>query len=466
MRDGTLRGATHGLYRNTCRIRRVGHLLLVLTIFTGLLVGPGFATVGNEAISPASGQEVSPASSHDIPSTPASYHGTVNISGDVPNNGMVVEAVIDGAVRGTATVGPNGSFGGAPSPRPGQYLTVKGDDGDVGKSVSFYLNGPNVPRTAAPETVTWEDGDVQAIDLSAPIEPALPVLGNLSVAGQGPDGTIVQGDQANVTVDITNQGDIGSAFNLTLNISGQTDVTTSTGTLNGSERATLTFQNVTGALAPGVYAVNMSSGDETISGSLTVQIPGDPTPDLSDLNIAGQGDNAVVPKTKPNTISVNVTNIGPVGGALNTTLVISNQLTGATALIRTESTGSVTPGKTRTVTFTNVTDGLVTGFYNVAVARGTNTSNVELVGTNVVSVDVTGDGNPATDATGESLMSDVDGDSDFDIFDVQAFFVHHDDPIVQNNPNIFEFDGTPPVDIIDVQALFERLVEQSSFGSV
>ncbi|ERH10557.1 MAG: hypothetical protein J07HX64_02332 [halophilic archaeon J07HX64] len=74
-------------------------------------------------------------------------------------------------------------------------------------------------------------------------------------------------------------------------------------------------------------------------------------------------------------------------------------------------------------------------------------------------IDATGDGEFATDTTGNGLLNDVNGDGEFTIFDVQAFFLNFETPAVQNNPEAFNFDGdeNDQVTIFDVQELFLRL---------
>lgn len=76
----------------------------------------------------------------------------------------------------------------------------------------------------------------------------------------------------------------------------------------------------------------------------------------------------------------------------------------------------------------------------------------------LVGLDVTGDGLPATSTFGnETLLNDIDGDGEFDIFDVQALYTHLHDQIVQNNPLHFGFDSQDTVTIFDVQELFSSL---------
>lgn len=61
------------------------------------------------------------------------------------------------------------------------------------------------------------------------------------------------------------------------------------------------------------------------------------------------------------------------------------------------------------------------------------------------------------DTVGDGRLNDADGDGEFDVFDVQAFFNGYESGVVQNNTGLFNFDGEPGVDVFDVQALFDRL---------
>ncbi len=76
-----------------------------------------------------------------------------------------------------------------------------------------------------------------------------------------------------------------------------------------------------------------------------------------------------------------------------------------------------------------------------------------------VGIDVNGNGKPATDTDGDSKFEDVDCDGAFTIFDVQAFFVHFDSSVVQDNPGPFSFNDNSieAVTIFDVQSLFADL---------
>jgi PKD repeat protein len=67
--------------------------------------------------------------------------------------------------------------------------------------------------------------------------------------------------------------------------------------------------------------------------------------------------------------------------------------------------------------------------------------------------------NPPKDPNDDGLYEDVRGDGTVDIFDVQALFRNLDNPDVQNNSELFNFQGGNPdkVTIFDVQSLFRRI---------
>jgi len=93
----------------------------------------------------------------DTPATPASYYGEVLVDGDPASEGTEIAAVVDGDVQDTIVVETEGEYGG-----PDLFdekLTV--DDAEDGDTVEFEIDG-----VTAEETVEWEEGDVQQVDLT------------------------------------------------------------------------------------------------------------------------------------------------------------------------------------------------------------------------------------------------------------------------------------------------------------
>jgi PKD repeat protein len=70
---------------------------------------------------------------------------------------------------------------------------------------------------------------------------------------------------------------------------------------------------------------------------------------------------------------------------------------------------------------------------------------------------IDGFANAPTDPDGDGLYEDVNGDSEFNIVDVQALFANLDDETVENNPDKFDFNQDGDVDVVDVQKLFNEV---------
>ena len=93
----------------------------------------------------------------DAPSVPASYYGDVTVNGDDAEAGTEITAIVNGESHGSIETAAEGSYGG-----PGaldEKLVVEG--AESGDTVSFEVRG-----VEAEETVEWESGDVQEVDLT------------------------------------------------------------------------------------------------------------------------------------------------------------------------------------------------------------------------------------------------------------------------------------------------------------
>ncbi|AHG01789.1 hypothetical protein HALLA_00430 (plasmid) [Halostagnicola larsenii XH-48] len=116
------------------------------------------------AVGPVAAQDDGP------PPLPAAYYGDLEINGEPADAGVVVEAEVDGEVRGSSTVGENATYGGPDAEDP--KLEVDGTDGDAGENVTFYVESEDFDRTAIDDydNITWEPETVKRIDLSAAVE--------------------------------------------------------------------------------------------------------------------------------------------------------------------------------------------------------------------------------------------------------------------------------------------------------
>ena len=111
--------------------------------------------------------------------------------------------------------------------------------------------------------------------------------------------------------------------------------------------------------------------------------------------------------------------------------------------------------KTYTV---EVTDGTLN------VEFGVTNDNAKISAVKVEQID-TGDDEPALDPIGnfdeapkdpdgDGVYEDVNGDGDVNVGDAQAIFSNTADPVIQNNPDAFDFNGDGSVNVGDAQALF------------
>lgn len=68
--------------------------------------------------------------------------------------------------------------------------------------------------------------------------------------------------------------------------------------------------------------------------------------------------------------------------------------------------------------------------------------------------------NPPADSDGDGLYEDIRGDGSVDMLDVQALFTNLDNPAVQANADLFNFQGDDPdeVGVLDVQALYDTFL--------
>ena len=352
---------------------------------------------------------------------------------------VAIDIIPEGGGRGTQTTISTDVLA------PGETETVVFETVTGRLDVGAYT----VELTAGGELVS---GDL-AVEKSQESESQ---LSNLDIDGQGSAATVVEGEAADVGVEVESVGDAAGAFDVALEIStvdgdpaGGSEQTT--GTLAPGEAKTLVFEDVTGDLSPGGYTIDIVTDTDSVFGAMTVVDDGNDTSLLSDLNIAGQGTVATLLTGEDAAVTVDVTNVLESSDAFEITL----QAGGGTGT--TQTTDVLEPGGSETLTFTGVAGDLGTGQYDVVVTSG----ETQLTGslTVTVGVDVTGDGNVASDTTGDGLLNDIDGDGEFAIFDVQALFNYFEDDIVTNSPELFNFDGaTPPkMSIFDVQALFNQL---------
>jgi len=139
-------------------------------------------------------------------------------------------------------------------------------DGDT--TVTFEDIGvPEEPGTYEHGVSTDDDNETAEITVTDPPQVA---LSNLSIAGQGESATVLEGDH-DVSADMTHVDGGAGEVEATLTI-GDAVEETATVDIGEGETATVTFADVTAGLGTGVYDVEMSAQNETLTGELTVSV--------------------------------------------------------------------------------------------------------------------------------------------------------------------------------------------------
>lgn len=128
---------------------------------------------------------------------------------------------------------------------------------------------------------------------------------------------------------------------------------------------------------------------------------------------------------------------------------------GTTVVDRGQTT-TLAGGATTNVTFelpANVTAGQYGDYTHQVSSRNASTTRLVTVGAPLVAGpgDVNGDGNAARDLDGDGLFEDVNGDSTFDLLDVQTLFAFRNQVTTASK---LDFNGDTTTDLFDVQRLF------------
>ena len=119
-----------------------------------------------------------------------------------------------------------------------------------------------------------------------------PELSDLDIAGQGGEAIISEGDDEDVSVLVSNVGDGFGSFDVTLEIGDEVDETTSTTLIASGGEQVITFESVTGDLAPGDYEVTVedNEGIDSLSGELTVS----PVQEDLEFEIDGEAESVTI----------------------------------------------------------------------------------------------------------------------------------------------------------------------------
>ena len=255
----------------------VGRLLLI-----GVVVG--VISTGALAASGGAASDPSP--------LPAAYYGNVTVGDDPLPDDYIIEAEIDGEVRGTITT-TDGKYGS--SDPTGPKLTVNGtatEDGN--RNATFYVANDAGERVRAEESVIWESGAVERVDLS--VEGDLPGQGSNNDGGGGGGGggaimppspdpeffevntldpvdvTVEQGDTIDVSATITNTGGQSSQQTVEFRVDDSVVAEQSVVVRSGGGETTVTFENIdTSDFEAGDYTHGIHTGNDSQTGTLTIE---------------------------------------------------------------------------------------------------------------------------------------------------------------------------------------------------
>lgn len=186
-------------------------------------------------------------------------------------------------------------------------------------------------------------------------------LSALDIAGQGDSAAISEGQNAQIAVDVTNVG--GEAPDSPVEVSIDIFAASFSDTVQPGpgETQTATVGDATGSLPAGTYDVTASVGDESLGGSLTVEIPAS-LPGL-DIGAPGQGSSATISAGDDEDIFVNVVNDGADPNSFSVNLKIQGP--DGVVVDRTSDTDEIEPDGGFVVTFESVTGDLSPGEYSI-----------------------------------------------------------------------------------------------------
>ena len=286
---------------------------------------------------------------------------------------------------------------------------------------------PEVEATVASD----DDTASTTISVEEAPDPADFQLSDLDPAEE----TVTEGDDPiDVTVDVTNEGEESGEQDVVLEVvdddTGEVAYTDTVAdvALDADGTETVTFEDVpAGDLDPGEYTHSVSSENDTIAGSLTVEEAPDPADfQLSDLD---PEEATVTEGDDPIDVSVNVTNEGDESGEQDVVLEVVDDDTGDVAYSDTVEDVVLDPNDMETVTFEDVPAGnLDPGEYtheassdDDAIAGSLTVEEAPDVGELAIDVDPA-EADADSDFTYSFNASEVDDETD-----VEAILIDFDD---------------------------------------
>ena len=150
-----------------------------------------------------------------------------------------------------------------------QELTLAGGASDT---VSFTFNSDGLGAGEYTHTVSTDD-DQAAGSLTVEAEPDPGVLAIVSDSLSPMDATVTQGDEVVVSVSLQNVGETEVTEDVTLEVSGLGEVGSQSVTLAPDATDSVSFTVGTGEVDAGDYTHTVSTAEDSVEGSLTIEEP-------------------------------------------------------------------------------------------------------------------------------------------------------------------------------------------------
>jgi len=343
----------------------------------------------------------------DETNSPVNEGEEVTVTATIENTGDISgtqEVTLDADGLGTDSVSAT-LDGGESTSEAFSLVTEAGDAGDYTATVA-------------------SDNDTDSADILVQEQPepdeAEFVLSNLNPA----DATVTEGDEPiDISADVENVGDETGQQDLELTITNESGAVVYTDTLedielNGGESTTVTFEDApAGDLSSGEYTHEVSSEDDNLAGSLTVEeAPDAANFQLSNLNPA---DATVTEGDEPIDISADVQNTGDQTSQQDLELTITND-TGSVVYSDIIEGVELNGGESTTITFEDAPAGdLTPGEYTHEVTSSNDTVSgsltvEEMLDEAFFEVAITGSNSPVVEGDTLELTADIENTGDIE----------------------------------------------------
>jgi hypothetical protein len=252
-----------------------------------------------------------------------------------------------------------------------------------------------------------------------------------------------EGDPLSVVAQVENTGEESGTQTVTLDVGalGQdsTDVA-----LAGGDSTTETFSVSTGSGDAGDYTASVASEDDSDSARVAVAQPAAFDVEIVDTN-------SPILDGETLSVGVRVENTGGLEGTQPVELSVGGTVQGTSEL-------TLAGGESGVTTLAWVTDDGDSGAHTITVASEDDqfqtAVKVASEESDLGPPPVAGDDAPK-DLDGDGVHRDLNGDGAFSLADIQLFFEHRNELVVQDHVDFFDFDGDGEITLADVQVLYQ-----------